>query len=112
MHELTHNRVDLWRQVYNKDPEQASRLCDTIVLKRDVPLALVSVLATSHALLTERQIVVLQELAKVSTYKEVAARLNVSSETIRTHMSHIMRRLNVHTRHEAIALGIRIGLID
>ncbi|MHC1764096.1 MAG: response regulator [Verrucomicrobiia bacterium] len=45
---------------------------------------------------------VLQRLARGLLYKEVAAELGVSAGTVRTHVWHIYRKLQVHNRTEAI----------
>ena len=45
---------------------------------------------------------VLQRLARGLLYKEVAEEMNLSVSTIRTHVWHIYRKLQVHNRTEAI----------
>jgi DNA-binding NarL/FixJ family response regulator len=49
---------------------------------------------------------VLQKLAKGYLYKEVACELNLSPSTVRTHVWHIYRKLQVHNRTEAILKGL------
>jgi len=46
---------------------------------------------------------VLQLLARGRAYKECAADLSISLDTVRTHIQHIYKKLHVHTRHEAVA---------
>ena len=60
--------------------------------------------ATSDAfeLLTEREKEILQHLSKGFQYKEIASKLFLSVETIRTYVRHIYEKLQVHTRTEAL----------
>ena len=50
--------------------------------------------------LTTREREVLQLIARGYMYKEVAARLNVSVKTIESHVSSVLRKLQLSTRHE------------
>ncbi len=52
--------------------------------------------------LTEREKEILQHLAKGFQYKEIAAKLFLSVETIRTYVRHIYEKLQVHTRTDAV----------
>jgi DNA-binding NarL/FixJ family response regulator len=49
---------------------------------------------------------VLQRLARGLLYKEVAEELQLSPSTVRTHVWHIYRKLQVHNRTEAILKGL------
>ena len=61
--------------------------------------------------LSQREVEVLGLLAdKVST-KDIAARLAISIRTVRTHIQHLMYKLHVHKRKEAIQIGKRLNLI-
>ncbi len=51
--------------------------------------------------LTDREEQVLQHLAKGYAYKEIADRLNISFETVRTYVRSIYEKLHVHSRTEA-----------
>lgn len=53
-------------------------------------------------LLSEREKEVLQMLSKGLRYKEIADTMFLSTETIRTHIRNIYRKLQVNTRTEAI----------
>jgi DNA-binding NarL/FixJ family response regulator len=52
--------------------------------------------------LTDRECQVLELLAKGLLYKEIAAQLEVSHETIRKHCFNIYEKLHVHNRTEAL----------
>jgi len=52
--------------------------------------------------LTEREEQILARLAKGFSNKEIADLLNVSLETVRTHLRHIYEKLHVHSRTEAV----------
>jgi PAS domain S-box-containing protein len=62
--------------------------------------------------LTPRELQVLQLAAYGSSRSEIAERLTVSATTIATHMKHIFENLGVHDRASAVAMGIRLGLIE
>jgi DNA-binding CsgD family transcriptional regulator len=44
--------------------------------------------------------------------REIAAKLFLSTETIRTHLRSAMRKLDADTRTQAVALAIREKLIE
>ncbi len=54
------------------------------------------------AALTDRERDVLEWLAKGALYKEIARRLNISIDTVRTHLRRIYEKLHVHSRTEAV----------
>lgn len=53
--------------------------------------------------LTERERQILQLLIKGNSYKEIAANIFISTETLNTHIKNIYRKLNVHSRSELAA---------
>src|SRR5262245_28045191 len=50
--------------------------------------------------LTQREREVLQLIARGYMYKEIAARLNLSVKTVESHVSNVLRKLQLSTRHE------------
>jgi DNA-binding CsgD family transcriptional regulator/tetratricopeptide (TPR) repeat protein len=60
--------------------------------------------------LTARELEVLAMLAQGLRNAQIAARLVVSEKTIDHHVSAILRKLNVHSRGEAAAKAVRLGL--
>ena len=61
--------------------------------------------------LTRREREVLQMLAGGLANKEIAARLQISDHTAKFHVAAILGNLGAATRTEAVALGIRRGLV-
>lgn len=70
-----------------------------------------SVNAPSERLLTEREEDVLQHLARGYSYAEVAKRMNVSINTIQTHIRGLYAKLEVHSKSEAIFEARQLGLL-
>jgi DNA-binding NarL/FixJ family response regulator len=62
--------------------------------------------------LTARQREILQMLADGMHTEEVAKQLGLSTETVRTHTKRILSKLSAGTRTQAVAIGIRSGLIE
>jgi PAS domain S-box-containing protein len=58
-----------------------------------------------HPHLTPRQSEVLRLLEHGRSTEQIAAELNLSAETIRNHIRHLMRTLGVHSRLEAVAVA-------
>jgi two-component system NarL family response regulator len=65
---------------------------------------------TSINLLSPRQIEVLRLVAEGLSYKEVGARLFLSTRTIKYHMAEIMDRLHLQNRNQVLAFAGRMGL--
>jgi len=61
--------------------------------------------------LTPREVEVLAMLAEGHANKAIAARLAISEHTVKTHVGSVFGKLGVSTRAEAVASGVRLGLI-
>ncbi len=61
--------------------------------------------------LSEREMEILQLLADGLTNKEIAERLFISIQTVKTHITHIFEKLGVSDRTEAVAAALRRGLV-
>jgi DNA-binding CsgD family transcriptional regulator len=61
--------------------------------------------------LTPRETEVLTLLHKGMTITEIANSLNICTSTVRNHTQHILLKLHVHSRFEAVALGRNLGFI-
>jgi len=64
------------------------------------------------ALLSPREEEVLRLLATGETNRQIARRLFVSEETIKSHVGAILRKLEVPDRTRAAVLAVRAGLLD
>jgi DNA-binding NarL/FixJ family response regulator len=62
--------------------------------------------------LTSREGDVLALLAEGASTSEVAARLSITKNTVRTHVQSILAKLQVHHRLEAVAFAVRYGIIE
>lgn len=61
--------------------------------------------------LTTREREVLQLLAEGASSQQISAQLGLSPNTVRTHVQGILSKLQVHSRVEAAAYGVRHGLV-
>ncbi|ARD40744.1 nitrate/nitrite response regulator protein NarP [Edwardsiella ictaluri] len=63
-----------------------------------------SEIADPLADLTERELDVLQEVARGMSNKQIAAQLHISEETVKVHIRNLLRKLNVRSRVAATVL--------
>jgi ATP/maltotriose-dependent transcriptional regulator MalT len=61
--------------------------------------------------LTNREREVLTLLADGLGNKQIAARLGISTNTVKTHLELLFEKLGVSTRAQAVAAGVRLGLL-
>ena len=64
-----------------------------------------------HVLLTNREREILGLLADGMGNKQIAARLGISTNTVKTHLELLFDKLDVSSRAEAVATGVRRGLL-
>jgi DNA-binding NarL/FixJ family response regulator len=61
--------------------------------------------------LTPREVEILNYIAQGYLNKQIAAELGISEQTIKNHVTSILRKLNANARTEAVVVAIRQGLI-
>lgn len=61
--------------------------------------------------LTARETEVLSYLARGKSNREIAAALSISEQTMKNHITSILRKLNANARTEAVIIAIKRGLI-
>lgn len=61
--------------------------------------------------LTERETQALRSLSQGKSYKMIADELNISIDTVRTHIKRVYEKLHVHSQTEAIIKAIRENLV-
>lgn len=61
--------------------------------------------------LTERELEILKLLVDGFNYKSIAAKCNISTGTVNSHISHIYEKLQVNSMASAVSLALREGLV-
>ena len=61
--------------------------------------------------LTDRELEVLELLAEGKATHEIASLMCISEATVRNHVQHLLGKLHVHNRLEAVVIGQRLDLI-
>jgi DNA-binding NarL/FixJ family response regulator len=62
--------------------------------------------------LTDREVEVLTQVAGGNRNREIAEKLRITEETVKVHMKHIMEKLGASDRTQAVAVGLRRGIIE
>jgi DNA-binding NarL/FixJ family response regulator len=96
-------------------PSVTRRLLDTFGPHIPDPAAAENLATASDNLLaplTERERGVLVEVANGRSNAEIAARLYLSDATVKTHVGHILAKLGLRDRVQAVVLAYDIGLVQ
>lgn len=82
--------------------------------KKRIPPQLAAQLAEhmSDEALTEREVEVLSQIAGGNRNRDIAERLFITEETVKVHIKHIMEKLGASDRTQAVAIGVRRGIIQ
>jgi DNA-binding NarL/FixJ family response regulator len=82
--------------------------------RKRIPPQLAAQLAEhmSDEALTTREIEVLGQIAGGNRNRDIAEQLFISEETVKVHIKHIMEKLGASDRTQAVAIGIRRGIIQ
>ena len=62
--------------------------------------------------LTTREIEVLSQIAGGNRNRDIADKLFITEETVKVHIKHIMEKLGASDRTQAVAIGVRRGIIQ
>jgi PAS domain S-box-containing protein len=90
---------------------------DFVVTGTNLPAAETAALISStraparETELTDRELEILRSLAHGETTARIASELNISRTTVNNHVQHILRKLDAHTRLEAIRRAEHAGLL-
>lgn len=68
--------------------------------------------STDPEALTARETEVLRHMALGLSNREIAAALSVSEETVKTHVTHVLAKMNVDNRAQAIVQALKRGLVS
>jgi DNA-binding NarL/FixJ family response regulator len=88
-------------------PTITRRLVEDLTVSRATPLN-----ATAHHSLTSREQEVLELLGKGLSNAEIAAQLVLSIETVKSHVSEVLRKLNLRDRVQAVVWCYEHGLLQ
>jgi len=82
--------------------------------KKRIPPEIAAHLAEhySEESLTDREIEVLRQIAGGNRNRDIADKLFISEETVKVHIKHIMEKLGASDRTQAVAIGVRRGIIQ
>jgi len=86
------------------------------VLSPEVTSRVLKVVSSSHGIppdvaLSKREMDVLKCLAKGMTSAQIAKDLFISENTVKTHVRHILEKLEASNRAEAVSRAIQLGII-
>ncbi|MGG0276525.1 response regulator [Bacillus rhizoplanae] len=73
--------------------------------------ATVEIKQDSLSMLTKREKEVLREIAKGRSNKEIAAELHITEQTVKTHVSNVLAKLNVDDRTQAALYAVKHGVV-
>jgi len=82
--------------------------------KKAIPIQIAAQLAEHYAdeALTDREIDVLRHIAGGNRNRDIAEKLFISEETVKVHIKHLMEKLGASDRTQAVAIGVRRGIIQ
>src|SRR5215216_2241183 len=89
-------------------PEITRRLLDRFIARPPRPTGI----PQAFAELSRRELEVLRLIADGRSNAEIAADLYLSEATVKTHVTHILTKLRLRDRVQAVALAYRTGLMD
>ena len=104
--------ADAVQRVHEGDAVFSPRLAGFVLDAFAGPLPAESAADAELDQLTPREREVLQLIARGYMYKEIALRLEISAKTVEAHVSAVLRKLQLSSRHELSRWAIERRLID
>jgi NarL family two-component system response regulator LiaR len=107
--DATEKIIQAVRDAYNNTPTFSSQAQSELLAyihnrrSQHIPIA---------AQLTPREVVILKMMANGLTNEEMAAHAYISEGTVRTHISHILQKLHLENRAQAVLYAVREGLVE
>ncbi|MFL5547451.1 MAG: response regulator transcription factor [Gemmatimonadales bacterium] len=89
-------------------PEEADVVVDEAAVRAG---ARFDVAENGNPALTRRELSVLRLVALGLGNKEIASQLGISTHTVKYHLASLLAKLGVHSRTEAVTMGLRKGLV-
>jgi len=82
--------------------------------KKRIPPEIAAHLAEHYSdeSLTGREVEVLRQIAGGNRNRDIADKLFITEETVKVHIKHIMEKLGATDRTQAVAIGVRRGIIQ
>ncbi len=103
------------------EPDELRRAINLVadgksILSPEVTSRVLKVVSSSHGIppevaLSKREMDVLKCLAKGLTSAQIAQELFISENTVKTHVRHILEKLEASNRAEAVSRAIQLGII-
>jgi len=64
------------------------------------------------SLLTAREVEILQEIVNGASNAQISSNLNISQETVKTHVKNILHKLQARDRTQAVVIALRASLVS
>jgi DNA-binding NarL/FixJ family response regulator len=90
------------------DPSTLTRLLHQVAREREEQRGAQRLLSD----LTDRERQILELLAEGKRNDDIAAGLQISPQTVQTHVRNILAKLRVHSKLEAVAFAVKHGAIS
>lgn len=82
--------------------------------KKRIPAEIAANLAEHYSdeALTGREVEVLRQITDGNRNRDIADKLFITEETVKVHIKHIVEKLGASDRTQAVAIGVRRGIIQ
>lgn len=96
------------RRIHRGEPSLHPKIAQKVLMEISSP----AVKTPSDDPLTERELEVLQSVARGLSNQEIGIALSISETTVRTHVSRILSKLHLASRTQAALYALKEGLAD